>query len=52
MVNYVGRYVPHLSDTLHPINELLKRSVTWMWGPQQEEAFRKVKTLITSAPVL
>lgn len=52
MVNYLGRYIPHLSDTLHPLNELLKKSVTWMWGPQREEAFRKVKTLISSAPVL
>lgn len=50
MVNYVGRYIPHLSDILHPLNELLKTKVTWMWGPQQEEAFRKVKTLISSAP--
>ena len=52
MVNYVSRYIPHLSETLHPLNELLKTSMMWMWGPKQEEAFRKVKTLISSAPVL
>lgn len=52
MVNYVGRYIPHLSDILRPLNELLKTSAVWMWGPQQEEAFRKVKATISSAPVL
>lgn len=26
--------------------------MSWLWGPNQEEAFKKVKTLITSAPVL
>lgn len=52
MVNYVGRCIPHLSDILRPLNELLKTNVTWMWGPQQEDAFKKVKMLISSTPVL
>lgn len=27
MVNYVGRYIPNLSQILHPLNELLKKTV-------------------------
>ena len=52
MVNYLGRYLPHLSHTLQPLYELLKNSVAWVWGPQQQEAFENMKSLISSAPVL
>lgn len=52
MIHYLGRYVPHLSDVIRPLNELLKRDAVWYWGPVQEEAFNNVKRLITEAPVL
>lgn len=29
MIHYLGRYVPHLSDVIRPLNELLKRDVIW-----------------------
>ncbi|XP_023285825.1 uncharacterized protein K02A2.6-like [Seriola lalandi dorsalis] len=41
MVNYVGRYIPNLSQILHPLNEPLKSTVAWVWDSQQEAAFRK-----------
>lgn len=52
MVNYLGRYLPHLSTVLKPLNQLLEKETAWTWGPPQSEAFRKVQELITSAPVL
>ncbi|RXN22487.1 Transposon Ty3-I Gag-Pol poly [Labeo rohita] len=52
MVNFLGRYLPRLSSVLHPLNDLLKTDVAWLWGPEQDEAFNKVKALISSAPVL
>ncbi len=52
MIHYLGRYVPHLSDVIRPLNELLKRDRVWYWGPVQEDAFNHVKRLITEVPVL
>lgn len=52
MVHYLGRYVAHLSEVTRLLNELLRRDTEWTWGPAQDEAFRKVKQLITEAPVL
>ena len=52
MVNYLGRYVPNLSSVMKPMSELLKSDVTWCWDRVQEKAFNKVKTLISSTPVL
>ncbi|XP_060774394.1 uncharacterized protein K02A2.6-like [Neoarius graeffei] len=52
MVHYLGRYVPHLSEVTRPLNELLRKDTAWIWGPAQDEAFHKVKCLITESPVL
>uniref|UniRef100_A0A8C5QMD8 ribonuclease H n=1 Tax=Leptobrachium leishanense TaxID=445787 RepID=A0A8C5QMD8_9ANUR len=52
LVNYVGKFLPELSSVLHPVTELLKKDVAWIWGPPQEEALARVKSMLGSAPVL
>ena len=52
LVNFLGKYVPHLSHTLKPMTELLEKDRAWIWGPSQADAFKRVKELITSAPTL
>ena len=52
MINYLGKFLPNLSEVISPISELLKANSAWNWSHQQMEAFRKVKTMVTTAPVL
>ena len=52
MVGYLSRYVPNISDVLFPLRQLTQRKVDWFWSPACQEAFQKVKGLLTSAPVL
>ena len=52
MVNHLGQYLPHLSTVTKPLNDLLKQDSAWNWGYEQEDAFTKIKTLVTSAPTL
>lgn len=52
LVNYVGKFLPDLSTTLHPITDLLRRESEWVWGHAQEQAFDKVKAMLVSAPAL
>ena len=51
MINYLGRFLPDLSSIMHPINSLLKKETAWLWGEAKEEAFKQVKTMVTTAPV-
>ena len=44
MANYLGLFVPNLSD-------LLKSRNTFLWGPSQEESFLKLKEALTAHPV-
>lgn len=50
-IHYLGRYLPNLSEVTKPLNNLLKNDATWAWSAAQEEAFKKVKQLITQSPV-
>ena len=44
--------MPNLVDTTKPLRDLLSKNNQWAWGQAQEEAFNKVKTILSSAPVL
>ena len=52
MINFLGRHLPNLSTVISPLSELLEKERVWFWGPPQEEAVKKVKELVTSAPTL
>ncbi|XP_038058795.1 uncharacterized protein K02A2.6-like [Patiria miniata] len=52
MINWLARFIPHVSSVAAPINDLLKSDVSWVWGSPQQSAFRSIKTLLTSAPAL
>ncbi|XP_041374692.1 uncharacterized protein K02A2.6-like [Gigantopelta aegis] len=52
MVNFLGKYVPNLSDILQPLNSLLRSDTVWTWDHSQKEAFQNVKKQISSPPNL
>ena len=52
MINYLGRYVPKLAETISPITELMKHDAAFCWSATQEQALEKVKELLTSNTVL
>ena len=52
MINWIGRFIPNLSEILHPLNELLRKDVAWIWSHSQSEAFEAVKKLASNNPVL
>ena len=52
MINYLGRYIKNLSTIISPMTDLLREDTSYYWGPDQNSAFEKVKTLLTEAPTL
>ena len=51
LVNHVSKFAKHLASKTKPLRELLKKKNTWHWGQPQEQAFREVKEMMTSAPL-
>ena len=46
MTNYLARYLPHVTEVIHPLQNLLKKDVSWTWSESQEKAFQDVKKMI------
>lgn len=52
MVNYLGKYIPKLSEIAAPLRQLTRRDTAWCWLPQRQQAFDQLKSCLTSPPVL
>ena len=50
MANIVARYIPSLTDVLHPLHNLMKHKISFSWCDNQQTAFEKVKRMLTDAP--
>ncbi|CAC5418208.1 unnamed protein product [Mytilus coruscus] len=52
LFNWFRKYIQNFSAEVDPMTKLLKKSVKFKWGIEQEQAFKKVKTLLVNSPVL
>ena len=52
LVNYDGKFLPSLSATTHPLNQLLQNNSKWIWSKACETAFQTLKKQLSSKPVL
>ena len=52
VVNYHAKFLPNLSSTLAALHRLLQKGIPWTWGSEQQRAFRKAKSQLTSPCLL
>ena len=52
VVTYLSKFLPQLSTVCEPLRRLTDSQAVFDWLSQHEEAFSKIKELITQAPVL
>uniref|UniRef100_A0A8C6PJV3 Gypsy retrotransposon integrase-like protein 1 n=1 Tax=Nothobranchius furzeri TaxID=105023 RepID=A0A8C6PJV3_NOTFU len=52
MVNYMGKFIPNLSEKMAPLRQLTEKSLEWEWNHEHEKAWRDLKDLLTKEPVL
>ena len=52
MFNQVSKFVPNVSQETTPIRTLLQKERAFVWGPEQEECFQRLKKLLVSSVVL
>ena len=51
-VNYLAKFVPHLSDILEPLRRLVDKDTDWCWLNINQQDFDRKKKALTSTPVL
>ena len=52
MVKFLSQYIPNESTVTEPLRRLLHDDTEWEWKEEQDIAITRIKTLLTSAPVL
>ena len=52
VVNYLSLFYPDLQTLLKPIVELTRKGRPYVWGQEQERAFKEVKARLNNPPVL
>ena len=52
MVNYLGKFLPNLSDVSPPLCKLLEKDVEWCFDAPQIKAVQELKEVVTNNPVL
>ena len=52
LASYYRRFVPNFAKVAGPLHVLTKKNVPFLWTPQCQVAFKNIKELLTSVPVL
>jgi len=52
LVNYFGRLIPNFASISLPLNALRRKDNVFKWNSNCEEAFHKLKSILTSSPLL
>ena len=52
MSNQFSKFTLHLSEISKPLHDLLSTKNIWSWSTPQQQAFQKIKQLLSSTPVL
>ena len=52
MINYVGKFIPNLSEITKPLRHLIEKDTEFKITEEHAEALEKIKTILTSNPIL
>jgi len=52
LASFYRRFVPNFSTLASPLNELVKKNMTFTRGERQEQCFSLLKEKLTKAPIL
>ncbi|KAK3763364.1 hypothetical protein RRG08_031862, partial [Elysia crispata] len=52
MTQFVSRYIESYASITEPLRRLTRKTQPWKWGREQDEAFKKLKKLLTEVGVM
>lgn len=52
LASYYRKFVKNFSSVVEPLNRLLKKNTPYVWGKDQHDAFERLKTCLTTPPIL
>ena len=52
LVQYSAKFIPDFAQVAEPLRRLLRKGEPFLWGPDQGDAFHKLKEPMTSTKAL
>ena len=52
MASWYRKFLLDIATIVDPLTHLIKRGVAFVWSEEAQSAFRQIKALIASAPIL
>ncbi|XP_026688735.1 uncharacterized protein LOC103523326 isoform X4 [Diaphorina citri] len=52
MFNFLRDFIPCMAEVTAPLRTLLKKGIEWHWTEVQQQAFDKLKDIVSTTPVL
>ena len=52
LAGYFRKFVLNFAQKVAPLTNLFKKNFSWQWGPEQPNAVREIKKLLSNRPVL
>ncbi|KRX12461.1 Retrovirus-related Pol polyprotein from transposon 17.6, partial [Trichinella nelsoni] len=52
LASYYRRFVKNFASIAGPLHKLTRKGQRWSWGPEQEGALTKLKSVLSSPPIL
>lgn len=52
LANYLHKYTQNYAKLVQPLSTLLRKTETWNWTPERDNAFRLIKQSLVEAPIL
>ncbi|XP_062530656.1 uncharacterized protein LOC119630752 [Bombyx mori] len=50
--SWFRQFIPNFAKIAEPLTRLTKKSQPWIWGLEQDDAFKSLKRLLTTSPIL
>lgn len=50
--SWFRKFIPNFAKIAEPLTRLTKKSQPWIWGLEQDDAFKSLKRLLTTSPIL
>ena len=50
-VQFYSKFLPNLATVTEPLHRLTKKGVSWTWGTEQADVFKKLKDLLCADTV-
>lgn len=52
LINYLGRFIPHLATHTEPLRKLTTKDYPWTWAETQQKCFNYLKNIVTQDEVM